>query len=210
MYKFKHDLTSRKFGKLTVEKYAFSKNGRAGWLCKCECGNEKVVSSGDLLYGQVKSCGCLHKATKHNLSNTKIYSAWKNIKARCYNKNSSHYNCYGARGISVCEEWKNNFMAFYNWSINNGYKEGLSIDRIDNNGNYEPNNCRWCDRITQANNTRTNHFITYNGKTQTITQWSRELGLSRGVLWNRIYCYKWTIERALTEKVNKKYRRHLK
>ena len=114
--------------------------------------------------------------TYHGMSNTRLYKIWECMKYRCSNPNRPEYPHYGGRGIVVCDEWKNDFLNFYEWSMNNGYNNSLTIDRIDVNGNYEPNNCRWADAKTQANNTTRCIYITYQDKTQTLTQWCEELG----------------------------------
>ena len=113
----------------------------------------------------------------HNKSNTKIYRVWNGIKQRCNNPNDGFYYCYGLKGIKICEEWSGNFSCFYDWSIKNGYKEGLTIDRIKNNGNYEPNNCRWATNKEQGNNKRTNKMIEYRGEIKTLSEWCDKLGL---------------------------------
>lgn len=166
------DLTSQRFGKLTVIKYAGRRKCgnqfKILWLCKCDCGNEKEIPSSDLRNGHSTSCGCLHRKMigdlnrKHNLANKcgRIYQVWKSIKYRCNNPNNKSFKNYGGRGIKVCDEWQNNFLLFYNWAIDNGYKEEklsnglnrLTIDRIDNDGNYEPNNCRWVTNLENARN----------------------------------------------------------
>lgn len=164
------NIVGMRFGKLFVIEKSEpirSKNGKiecARWKCRCDCGNEIVVVGNSLRRGLTKSCGCIKKENPpnnitHNMSNTNIYKVYKEIKRRCYNKNSKDYKYYGGRGIAVCDEWKNDFMAFYNWSIDNGYKEGLSIDRIDVNVNYCPENCRWITMKEQANN-KTNTIYT--------------------------------------------------
>ena len=156
-----NDLTGKNFGKLTVIKYCGSnKNGRALWLCQCECGNTKIILGNSLLSKLTFSCGCYNKEhsknihTKHNMSYSKLYKVWQGMKTRCYNPNFIYYCNYGGRGITICNEWKNDFSKFYEWAINNGYKEGLTIDRINNDGNYEPNNCRWVTRAEQNRNKR--------------------------------------------------------
>lgn len=137
---------------------------------------------------------------KHGLRGHPLYYVWNMMNQRCNNPNNKAYCYYGGRGIKVCEEWSS-FEAFYDWSMKNGWKMGLSIDRIDNDGNYCPKNCRWTDRCTQANNTSANRFITYNGKTQTEAQWAKELGMNKNTLSSRINLRGWSIERAFTQPV---------
>lgn len=202
------DLKNQKFGKLTViEKCNKDKYHRNQWLCQCECGNKKIILEQSLLSGATKSCGCLQKNivknfaklnfTKHSQSKTRIYNIWCNIKSRCYNKNNNRYYCYGAKGITVCQEWRDNFSNFYNWAINNGYKENLTIDRIDVNSNYDPSNCRWVDYKTQANNKSNNHYITYNGETHSLSEWARIKNIKVSTLSMRLNTFYWTLERAL-------------
>lgn len=169
------DLTGQKFGRLTVVKKLGHYKGNALWLCECECGNKKIVRSDALRSNRIRSCGCLKKEqnkinlnqTKHNKENTRLYSVWVNIKTRCYNKNNKTYKYYGQRGISLCKEWKEDFMSFYNWAFANGYDENAkrgvcTIDRIDVNGNYEPKNCRWISIQEQQKNKRNkyNNYMT--------------------------------------------------
>lgn len=196
-----NDLTGKKFGKLTVIKYCGTVNHKATFECLCECGNTKVIQGVLLSNGHTRSCGCLAEnntdQTKHGMSKTHIYGVWCTMKSRCYNKNSQHYSLYGGRGITVCEEWLNDFMAFYEWSMSNGYSDDLTIDRIDTNGNYEPSNCRWVTVKEQQNNRRNNKMLTYNGKTQTLAQWADEKHIKIGTLHSRLTKYKWSVERAL-------------
>jgi hypothetical protein len=141
---------------------------------------------------------------KHGLYKTRLYHLWANMKYRCSYKDSTHAKNYVSRGITVCDEWKKDFMEFYRWAIANGYKENLTIDRIDVNKGYSPENCRWADMVMQNNNRRDNAFIEYDGKTLTRRQWARELGISPTALDKRIIEYNWTIKRAFTEPVKKK------
>ena len=201
------DLTGQRFGRLTVVERAndyISQNGHhtTQWLCKCACGNEIVVMANNLKR-VTKSCGCYkseittEKNITHGVSDSRLYNIWCNIKQRCYNKNNNSYKDYGGRGIIICDEWLD-FEPFYEWAMDNGYNDDLTIDRVDNNGNYEPSNCRWVDIKTQSNNKRNNHYITYNGKTQTLAQWSDELNINYNKLWARIK-YGWSIDRAFNE-----------
>lgn len=176
-------IIGQKFGRLTVieECKERDKYKKRIYKCQCDCGNITYVTGCNLRNCNTKSCGCLkHKGytIKHGKSNTRLYKVYTNMKARCYNKNNPNYKDWGGRGITICEDWLNDFISFYNWSMNNGYEQGLQIDRIDNNKGYEPNNCRWVDVKTQTNNTRRNVLITYNGKTQSMAQWADELNLS--------------------------------
>ena len=171
---YKIDLIGKRYGRLVVISYDGKKTcGKAKktmWKCKCDCGNECSVSSGDLRSGHTTSCGCYHNEIvgklnrTHNLSNKcgRLYPLWKSIRHRCYCKTSKDYRNYGGRGIVMCDEWKNDFQSFYEWAIDNGYREEktekglnkLTIDRIDVNGNYEPKNCRFVTNAVQARNKR--------------------------------------------------------
>lgn len=212
------DLTGKKYGRLTVvnldhKEQRIVKNKKYGqkyyYLCQCECGNYKVVESCQLINGKTKSCGCYKKEIiktvnkKHGLRNTRIYKIWCNIKARCYNKNNNRYYCYGQRGIKVCNEWLNNFVLFYNWAINNGYKDNLTIDRIDVNGNYSPDNCRWITNKEQSQNRRSNFNITLGNKTQCLTKWAEDYNISEGTVRDRIK-RGWDIEKAIKTKARKR------
>lgn len=186
------DLTGNKYGRLTVLKRVENRGKRTMWLCQCDCGNEKVVSGKDITSGKTQSCGCLNsektikRNTKHNLSNTRLYNIWNGMIGRCYRNKTKHYKDYGGRGIRVCEEWRSDFMNFYNWAKNNGYSPELSIDRIEVDGNYEPTNCRWATQEQQMNNTRSNHLVTINEKTLTVTEWEKLYNLQRGVISKRL------------------------
>jgi len=141
---------------------------------------------------------------KHGLKRTRLYRIWQAMKTRCYNPNFVRFKDYGGRGITICNEWLNDFQAFYDWSIKHGYQEHLTIDRINNNGDYEPSNCRWVTNTIQVNNSRQCNLIEFNGEIHNLTEWSKILGIPRYVLSNRINSYGWDIERAFTTKVKKK------
>lgn len=201
------DLTNRKFNMLTVkERVSNSKQGKARWKCLCKCGNYCIVESSKLLNETTKSCGCYRKSRigdesrKHGKTRTKIYKTWCHIKQRCFDKNDTRYNDWGGRGITICDEWKDDFQAFCDYvsKLENFGKVGYSIDRINNDGNYEPGNVRWVTKIVQNNNTRRNHYLTYNGKTQTIAQWAEELGINPYMVYSRINKYHWSVKDALT------------
>lgn len=136
---------------------------------------------------------------KHGLKGTRLYRIWNGIKNRCFNPNYHRYSDYGGRGIKVCDEWKNDFQSFYDWSMSNGYSDNLTIDRINNDGNYEPSNCRWVGLKVQANNSRHCNNIQFNGEVHSISEWARITGIPRYTLNNRINKYGWSIEDSLTK-----------
>lgn len=205
------DLTGLKYNHLIVLGVSHqSKNGKTYWKCKCDFdGNEIIVQGYNLISGKTKSCGCLQKrhpnASKHKLSNARLYHVWFEMKNRCYNPKSNRYYTHGARGIKVCPEWldkENGLINFYEYvsKLPHFNEKDYSLDRINNDGNYEPNNVKWSNDIEQANNKRNNHRILFNGEEHTVSEWSRITGISRQTIVARIDKYNWTIERALTEK----------
>lgn len=204
-----NDIVGKKFGKLTVlelhhkEQLYLSdgiKNGfKYFYLCQCDCGNQIVVASNHFKYGHTNSCGCI--TNKHNLSESRIFKLYSGIKQRCYNPKCPNFKNYGKRNITICDEWLHNFIAFYDWAIANGYNDTLTIDRIDVNGNYCPDNCRWVNMKTQQNNRTNNHLLTYNGVTHTINEWSEILGINRQTIKSRLH-YGWSVEKTLTTPVS--------
>lgn len=213
------DLTGKKFNRLTViERAGSNKNKQALWLCKCDCGNEVKVISADLKSGHTKSCGCLHiqriiqynKQTKstHNMTNTRLYKIWYTMKQRCYYTKHKSYNNYGAKGIRICQEWINDFQSFYDWAIKNGYDENAkygkcTLDRIDVNGNYEPDNCRWVDMKVQTRNRTNNHLLTYNGETHCISEWAEKLNIPKYAIMNRLR-QKWNLQKIFNTPIRKR------
>lgn len=199
------DLTGQKFNLLTVVERAHNaKCGKTQWLCKCECGNQVIVMGHDLKNGNTKSCGCYKNKImsqgggnlRHGMCQTRLYAIWNGMKTRCYNQEHHSYKDYGAKGIKMCNEWLS-FEHFYQWAMTNGYSDNLTIERQNFEGNYEPSNCCWITLKEQANNRSSNHFITYNGKTQTVKQWAVEYNIGYQKLLYRINRLSWNIEKAL-------------
>lgn len=206
------DLAGQRFGRLIAIKRVESKiypNKKiiTNWLCKCDCGKEIITRTDSLRNGRTQSCGCLHletllKTTKtHGMAGTRIYIIWQNMKERCYNKNAVGFSNYGGRGITVCDEWKESFECFYNWAVLNGYSDSLTIERIDVNGDYFPDNCKWISLKEQGFNKTNSHYLTYNGITKTIAEWADEMGMNYDTLHARIKYRGWSIEKALTTPV---------
>lgn len=197
------NITGKKFGKLTAVKvFGKSASGKYLWLCKCECGGEKIVSRSDLVTGNTISCGCVITNTSHGMSRTKLYKKWTDIKMRCYNPNNISFPNYGARGIKMCEEWRNDFSAFLSWAIQNGYDDSaprgrFTIDRIDVDGDYCPENCRLVDIQFQERNKRNTYYAEYNGKKIPLAMACAELNLPIQVVYHRIIRGK-TLEQAVT------------
>lgn len=182
------DLTGQKFGRLTViGRDTDRPSKKTYWVCQCDCGNFKSVRADSLNAGAIRSCGCLHNEVfaknamnkqkriaqerGFTVTGTRLYYIWQGIKKRCYNTNDARYHRYGGRGITVCEEWITDYINFHNWAIENGYSEDKTIDRIDNDGNYEPSNCRWSTNKEQCNNRSSNIKITIGNATKTLTEW---------------------------------------
>lgn len=196
MSKRTKNLVGEKFGRWVVLEFAGYKNKKAHWLCKCDCGKEKIVCGKNLILGKTKSCGCLHNEqiveyfTKHgdrSLKNTtRLYTIWKNMRSRCCNSNNPKFNRYGGRGIKICDEWYNSYSCFRDWALSNGYLENLTIDRINNDGNYEPSNCRWATTKEQSRNRSTNVFLEHNGQIFVQKDFAKIIGIDRHTLSKKI------------------------
>ena len=194
------DMIGRRYTRLVVlRENGHDKHGMRIFECLCDCGNVVNVPIARLQNGQTKSCGCIRN--KYGLKpskDTKLYRVWSSMRRRCNNSNDSAFHNYGARGIYVCDLWNCDYGSFMNWAYQNGYHDGLSIDRINNDGPYSPDNCRWVDRKVQQNNMRSNRFIEFNGERKTISGWAECLGIKPQTLQQRLQ--KWSLDRALTER----------
>ena len=204
------DLTGQRFGKLIATRcVGRDKYKNALWLCRCDCGREKVIPSRSLVSGSSKSCGCLETGkfingvgrNMHGGSGDRLYRVWGGMRNRCYDKNRPEYPNYGGRGIRVCDEWLHDYAAFRDWAYANGYDPSLSgkdcsIDRIDADGDYCPDNCRWVSMDIQAFNKRTTYRIEYRGRTITLVEASKLYGITPGTIAQRIG-RGWSPERAI-------------
>ena len=198
-------LSGQKFGRLTIlHREANSRHGKTRWLCRCDCGTQKIVLAATLLRGESRSCGCLLKrgAVKHGMSGTPTYRIWKAMRVRCHNPRQASYPRYGGRGITVCQRWND----FANFLADMGERPpGCSIDRINNDGNYEPGNCRWASPQTQADNSRRPTMLTFDGKTMSLSAWARHLGINVTTLLERLE--KWPREEALSRPKSRRWSR---
>lgn len=220
------DLSGQRFGRLTVikrgEEYTDSNGShRFKYLCLCDCGNYITVRPCHLKSGATRSCGCLHKesAAKQGIANTRhggnrrnapyeekrLYAIWSGMRQRCENPNCTKYPNWGGRGIAVCDEW-HDFAKFQDWAVSNGYDKELSIDRIDVNGNYQPDNCRWVTSVVQMNNQRANRRIEVSGETRTIAEWSRLVGIKQGTIASRIDNLGWSPEMAVCTPLKRQHK----
>lgn len=208
------NLIGQKFSRLlVVERAENNKFNQVQWLCKCDCGNTKIAKAQSLVSGECKSCGCLKKEqdfiniikVKHRKCNTRLYNIWRDMKWRCNSPKSKRHKFYYDKGIKVCQEWQEDFMNFYDWAMANGYKDNLTLDRINNNGNYEPKNCRWATITEQNNNQSNNIRIKYNESEYTLSELSKIYNIKRATLYDRIK-RGWTIDEALNRKVAKRNR----
>jgi hypothetical protein len=204
------DLTGQKFGRLTVVSLdSVTKHRKAKWLCKCDCGKSHIVDGASISAGKTKSCGCLRREAtikrnigllkRHGMHGTPEHYTWNSMRQRCENKNAPNFKRYGGRGISVCERW----AEFENFLADMGERpDGLTLDRIDNNGDYTPENCRWATRSQQQRNRSNTCRLTLNGLTLDIYEWAERTGIKRKTIYSRI-CSGWSTEKALTTPVAK-------
>ena len=175
-----------------IEEAGRNSHGNILWRCKCKCGTIREVSGNSLRMGRSASCGCINAeflrntTFRHGFSKTSLRWVYSNMQQRCCNNKHPKFTTYGARGIKICKEWLDNPSSFYNWATFSGYKRGLTLDRINNDGNYEPSNCRWTTKKIQQNNMSSNRVITHNNKTQTLSQWANDLGLHPTALSHRL------------------------
>lgn len=208
MGRFK-DLTGQKFGRLTVIKRAgTSKSGKVLWLCECSCEehNHITTTTSNLVTGTTKSCGCFAREsaskvgkanTTHGDTDSRLYRIFRGMKDRCYNPKNKDYAWYGGKGIKICEEWEDNYIAFKNWAINNGYKEILTIERKDFDKDYCPENCEWITMEQQQRNKSSNRLITYNGETMILVEWAEKFNIPYKVLCARINDRGYSFEEAI-------------
>lgn len=203
------DLAGQRFGRWTVLERVGKRSGKLTWLCRCDCGKTKSVVGTTLTRGRSRSCGCFRiddlkarKTTHGETNKTRLYSIWHNMLSRCRNPKNKNYKDYGGRGITVCPEWENSYVAFRDWAYANGYSDDLSIDRINNDKGYNPDNCRWATVTEQTNNRRNVKQITFNGETHTIREWSVLTGIAYEIIYGRLNAGL-SADRALTEKPKK-------
>ena len=210
-----NNLTGKSFHRWLVIDFSHSKRKHTYWICRCECGTIKPVRADQLQNGESKSCGCWHKekaseqgrtTTTHGMAGSLIYAVWNGMVRRCTKLDDWSYSRYGQRGIRVCDRWRNSFTAFYE-DMGPRPTNKHSLDRIDNNGDYTPDNCRWATRIEQASNTRKNFYLTCSGETHTLAEWSRITGISVAALWVRLRKFNWPVDKALTQPLRKDSRR---
>lgn len=208
-----NDLTGKRFGRLLVISRAQNSwDGKPKWNCVCDCGTECVKYGSALTCGYTKSCGCYNrevagaKQYKHGETRGRLHSVWNMMKQRCSDPHNKYYKNYGGRGISVCDEWRNSYVVFRDWALSNGYDPKAeygrcTIDRIDNNGDYCPENCRIVSMKEQSRNTRRNRLIEFRGETKTLAAWDETTGIKRSTIAARLKSG-WSVEEALTIKTN--------
>ena len=207
------DLSGQRFGRLTVICRAVGKYDRPYYKCACDCGNEVVKRGKDLISGNTRSCGCLHKEQLaernhknrvHGGGHTRLYNIYSNMMNRCYNIKQAEYHNYGGRGVSICKEWRDSFVTFREWAIANGYNDTLTIDRIDVNGNYEPPNCRWITKAEQQFNKTNTRYFEYKGQKKCLAEWAEIFSMNKPTLYNRVYNLGWSIDKALETEVKRR------
>lgn len=205
------DLKGERFGRLEVVEFVGIQNHFAMWLCRCDCGNTTIVRGGNLTAGQVRSCGCLAKLNgiTHGGSKTRLYRIWYGIIRRTEDATRDDYKRYGAKGIRICDEWRHDFVAFRDWALSNGYDDTLSIDRIDNLGNYEPSNCCWVSKSAQENNKRLTKRLTVDGISKTPAEWERVSGIPASRIRRRIKAG-WDNRRAVFEPLDSSHQHGMK
>ena len=206
MGKYYNIKTGEKHNRLTIVKEVEKNKNCRMVLVLCNCGKEKIVGLSAVVNGYTKSCGCLQKETmnkilgKHHLCNDPLYDIYYDIKKRCYNKKTIGYKNYGGRGIIMCNEWIDDVVAFINWGYNNGYENNLQIDRINNDGNYTPVNCRWVSRHENKMNRRNTIYLEYKGERKTMYDFALQFGMEYKLLKDRIFKLKWDVQIALETK----------
>lgn len=205
------DIRGNRYGRLTVIDYVGKdKSNHSMWKCKCDCGNEIVTAGYRLKDRTCKSCGCYRvefsrqKATIHGMAFTRLHKEWDEMKYRCSSQKRKGAHRYFGRGIKVCDEWINSFENFKEWALANGYDDSLTLDRIDNNKGYSPDNCRWADRIVQQRNKENNVVIEYEGVKKTLAEWAEDLGMNYGTLHSRLKRWNWDIEKAFKKPLRKR------
>lgn len=183
------DITGKRFSKLIAIECAYKTKKVHFWRFKCDCGNESIIRKADVMHGKTQSCGCFLREvrTTYNCHNERLYKIWRGMLKRCYQVHTKDYQRYGIKGIKVCDEWKSDYIAFKGWSLSSGYTDELSIDRIDNNGNYESSNCRWTTyKIQNRNRGVYNTVIVFNGEEKTIAEWAEIANLPSRLLRQRL------------------------
>lgn len=177
-------LEGMRFGKLVVlSEHPVRQGKQIMWVCKCDCGNTKVINGHNLRSGASTTCGC--SIQRHGMRNTRLWSIWDGMMKRCYNPRHEWFKRYGGRGITICDEWLQDHGAFFSWALSNGYKDGLTIDRIDVDKGYYPGNCRWVDMKTQLNNRSNNCVVEINGESRTIAEWADITGIKYQTIYRR-------------------------
>ena len=189
----KSDVIGKRYGRWTVVAIATTTSGKSPcYTCRCDCGTVRNVRVARLESGKSQSCGCLQKeqmskrTKRHGETDSRLHVIWRGMKQRCGNSNASEYNAYGGRGIEVCKEWRDSFETFRDWALANGYQDNLTIDRIDNDGPYSPENCRWLTRGDQNSNKSNNRRITIGEENHTVTEWAELMGIPRNTIYTRL------------------------